>query len=445
MLTSHGNRRGFLLVMALLFAGLAAFYSSGTEGVGSTYRVSGLYRSELLDDEVSISALTALTYTEEFRKVVGGQVFLEAVPESPYHVRISTELSSEEKLQAAHKRAIHLLTLETRDQAMGTVKSSLTYLSEVRKKAANLKQQRISDETQISLTKETPKKDVLSTKDTQRVLFLRDEIGRVESYLEGGELPKTVRVRLDRESLNHSEEKVRAQQEELRRLAKVFHPSSKAVQAQRMSLEQAQSELDAVERQLAEVYLRSLKLELETLDDKASSRIQDSLTTKQAEKAGEAEAGASPTASSAWLDEREKELKERADVIDAAAALKLEGKLLYSEHQATPYSLLVACWSASLLFFLLGIFSPGAATISETVAPSKPEKPLPPTPPTPTARIKLELPTHIRGDQSPDQMERFFDELRDEVTDTLGRQPRRLLVLGEDLVESRLAFSISLA
>jgi hypothetical protein len=428
---------------ALLLGAYATYLSSGEHGRAKSHLVSGLYRSELLDKEVSVVALSALTHTEDFRNLVGGRVTVEAVAESPFHVRVTTGLNSEEKLLAAHKRAIHLLSVETQEQAMGEVKSSLQYLDDVRRKTAELKQDRLADETRISLSRETGQKAILNSKESQRVLFLREEIKTVSSYLEGTEeLAKTVRVRLDRESLSAAEKRVRSQQQEMRRLAKLFHPTSEAVQAQRVSLEQAQEDLEAVEKQLAEVYLRALRLELETLDDKASSQIRENLSAAKQEQTSATEDSLG-ISSSSWLDERQKELEARAEVVRTAATLKLEGKLTFSEHRDSPYSWIVTCWGGSLVLFLLAIFS-SADSSTRRIVPSDSERRESAPQATNTTQVRLEIPL-VRSETNPDRMAQFFDEICQEMTSTLKRSPRRILVLGDSPVDSRLAFSIRLA
>lgn len=439
----YGYRRFVFIVLAIACAMCAVFLPEERSDGASLHEASGVYRSELLDNEVSVSALSALTFTEEFKSLVDGEVRVEPVPESPYHIRVATSVDSEDQLLVAHKRSVHLLSVELKEQALGDVRSSLRYLDEVRRKAGELKNQRLRDETRVDSTSKRPQEDVLDSKDSQRVVFLREQIAKLEEYLAGGALPKAVRVRLDRESLSAVEERVRSQEQELRRLAKVFHPSSKAVQAQRVSVEEAQADLESVEKQMAEIYLRSLRLELETLDDKASSRIRDSLSNRAAEAVADT-AEPSAAASSAWLDERQKELEKRAKVVTSSASLKLEGKLTFVERRVSPYGLAALGWCASLLFFLAALFLPASDPDPEEseyfnskARPRVQERRLAPN-------LKLELGAAKR-ELFPDKMERFFEEISRELEESLGRTPRRLLVLGDTIVDTRLAFSIRLA
>lgn len=437
------NTRVWFLIASLAFAVIAIYLQSDEQVSTRSYTATGVYQSDLLDEEVRVSTLAALAYTEDFRNLVGGVVEVEDVPESEFHIRVTTSVADEPQLLRAHKRAIHLLTAEMKDTALSSVKSSLDYLDDVRQKAAALKTHRLNDEAQIALSQPDPKPaaEVLSSKDSQRVLFLREEINKVESFLDGGKLPSTVRVRLDRDSLNAAEERVRNQQQEAGRLAKIFHPTSKAVQAQRVSLEEAKSDLLEVERQLAEIYLRGLRVELETLDDKASGRIRDNLSAQKG-KSDSGQVSSSGGASSAWLDDRQKQLEDRVDVISEAASLELDGKLTFSQVQSSPYSWTMVCWLASLACFLSALFSSQSSPVEPTS--SSPEQKEPRREFRTAPRFRLELP-QARTELSPDRVERFFDNLCAEVSKTLRRSPRRLLVLGDAPVEARLAFSIRLA
>ena len=425
--------------MAVVSAGLALALPSNPATESNTHRVTGVYQSELLDDEVSIPALSAFTYTDEFQDLVGASVRVEAVRESPFHVEVTTELPTELRLLTAHKRAIHLLSAEVKEQALREVKADLEYLEETRRKAAKLRQNREEDETRIALTKPKRPNEALSAKDSQRLVFLTEEIKNLEAFLDGGPLPKTVRARLDRESLDAAEKRVRNQQAELSRLAKLFHPSSKAIQAQRGSVEAAQSDLAEIERQLAEIYARALRLELETLDDKATSRIHSSLASDNEKKAASS-AHLPVSTGSTWLDDRQKELEARGKAISTAASLKLEGKLTFSVVQVSNQLWTAGCWLAALLFFLLAVFAaPGTEprpNLGDTCDYWQPIKPSTP------GRIELVVP---KASNSPDQLERFFEAVCSEIRKTLNRPPRRLLVLGDSDTETRLAFSIRLA
>jgi len=434
------NTRILLLIASLAFAVCAILLQSESRLSATRYTATGLYQSDLLDEEVRASTLSALAYSEDFQNLVGGTVLVEDIPESEFHIRVTTAVTEEAQLLRAHKRAVHLLTAELKDQALSSVRSSLDYLEDVRKKALALRDGRLADEAQIASSRPDSKSqvEVLSSKDSQRVLFLREEISNVESFLNGGKLAGTVRVRLDRDSLRAAEKRVRSQQQELSRLAKHFHPSSKALQAQRVSVEEAESDLQEVERELAKVYLKGLQLELETLDDKASSRIRDNRPEKPA--SGMESSSEEEEVSSSWLDERREQLEERMEVISDAASLQLDGKLTFSQVRSSPYSWTLVCWLASLVCFLSALFSSGQSPPPqrEDAAPKSREEFRS------TPRFRLELP-QARTELSPDRVERFFDNLCAEVATTLRRKPRRLLVLGDAPVEARLAFSIRLA
>lgn len=432
------QKRIGLLLLASLFVVLAFALPPAAAGEGNSHRVAGLYQSELLDDEVSIPTLSAFTYTEDFQELVGASVHVEAVRESPFHIQVTTELSSDAGLLTAHKRAIHLLSAEVKEQATRQVTADLEYLEEVKRKAAKLGQNRREDETRIAATKPETSLETLSTKESQRLVFLKEEIKNLEAYLNGAPLPKTVRARLDRESLNSAEKRVTNQQAELRRLAKLFHPSSKALQAQRGSVEAAQSDLADIERQLAEIYLRALRLEMETLDDKASTRIQSSLATEDTRNASPTEP--IPSTGSAWLDDRQKELEARGEVIGTAASLKLEGKLTFSIVQSSTQLWTIGCWVSALFFFLLAVFStPESRRVESDTETGRCKDQKKTSLP---ARIEFS-PAGLSG--SPDHLERFFQSICLEITNTLTQPARRILILGDSDTETRLAFSIRLA
>lgn len=443
---SYRNNRLTLFVLSVLCAGIAVTLSSQMIGEVSVHRVSGLYYSELLDDEVSIPALLAISYSDEFQSLVGGRVQVDTIKESPFHIQVTTEQKTKADLLNAHKRAIHLLSVEIKEQALSDVRGDLKYLDEVRKKAEKLGQARLEDEARMSRPKTEQYLEVLSTKDSSRVVFLREEINKIEAFLEGQPLPKTVRAQLDRNSLNAAEKRVRTQQEELSRLAKLFHPSSKAVQAQSASLEQARTDLAEIERQLAEVYLRALKIELETLDDKASSRIRDGLSSRKLPRISNEDQAKS--SASNWMDDRQKELEKRADAISSAASLKLEGSLSFAEHEATNPYWVALNWAGSLTFFLLALFSSrgqekknilsGPDTNNRRHANSQSS--------THSPSIRLELPV-ARSEFAPDRMERFFDEIWNDLSENLKHSARKLLVLGDTDTDTdtRLSFSIRLA
>ena len=439
------NERFGLYVLSLLFAGIALALSSPGSGLGTVHRVTALYQSQLLDDEVSISALKATTFSDEFRSLVDAQVDIEPVKESPFHIQVTTERPEREGLLTSHKRAIHLLSVEIKEQALTDVQADLRYLEEVRKKTKKLGQARLDDEARISLQKSEPPKEALSASDSKRVVFLKEEVKKLEGFLNGGSLPKTVRVQLDRDSLNAAEKRVRAQQAELSRLAKLFHPSSKAVQAQSVSLEQARNDLAEIERELSEIYLRALRVELETLDDKASSRIREGLSLSEL-KPGTA-AGAPTSSGSSWMDEKQKELEQRADLISSVASLKLEGEMTISQREDTRSFWLVPCWAASLAFFLLAIFTSREkdAVGALDTEPARKRSPLPRDPGHASPAFRLEPLSNAKTDFVPDQTERFFNQVWAEVTERLQRPPRRLLILSDGQTNERLSFSIRLA
>ncbi len=404
--------------------------------------MSGLYRSELLDEEVSSASLSALAHTDEFRNVVGGRVEVADIAESPFHIKVTTIMDEEAGLELAQKRAVHLLSAELKELALTEVDSSLKYLDEVKQKTLEL--QKYRPKAVDARPRESSEKR-LSEKDSSRVLLIRKEIGQLEEFLQGGSLAKAVRVKLDRDSLADAERRTRNQERELGRLMKLFHPTSKAVQAQRVSTEQARADLLSMERHLAEVYLRSLRLELETLDDKTVSLIEENAARNGAITEDDRQLAVE---GSSWLAERAEELQTRADVITEASALKLDGKLTISERTSDSYPVVALCWVASLFFLLMAIFKPTRPGVDESYSPPRTSGKPSGSPSRQGSVVRLELTglnPAVQPDVGLDRFEAFFEDICVEMQQTLGRSPRRILVLGDTPVESRLAFSIRLA
>ena len=438
MIRPDKHTRFGLFLLSLAFAGIAFYLYQGKEGYTAGYTISGDYFSQLIDDEVSLGTLRAEAFSDQFRSIVGGRVEVFDVAESPYHLRISTTMASQDDLHEAHQRAVSLLSTKLKEFALVEVTGSLDYMDRVEKSQQKLSKQ-LKDGAKTSRVTVTGR---LSETDSARALLLREKIRQLETFLGGGELSQTLRLQLDRETLRNTELRVQNAERELARLARVFQPASKAVQAQRELTENARADLLGLERELATVYLRTLKIELEALDDKAASIVErNTAALDRGEQVDAEEEGA--TKGTEWLSARAAEFEQRAEEISKASALKLAGDLQVAKRNDSSRPYVVACWVASLGCFLAALFvgSP-PETINqepETVSPRRESAP---------SVVRLEIADSFlrkSPDPNPDHTEEFYRKIYTEMADALGREPRRILVIGDSNIESRLSFSIRLA
>jgi hypothetical protein len=427
-----------LFFLSLAFAGIAFYLYQGKEGYTSGYTIRGDYFSQLIDDEVSIGRLRAVALSDEFRSIVGGLVEVSDVPESPYHLRVATTMASQDKLHEAHNRAVSLLSTKLKELAMLEVSSALEYLDRVEKSRVELSGQ-LKDSVEKSQSTMTRR---LTETDSARAILLQEKIQQLESFLAGGPLAKSLRIQLDRETLRNTEIRVEKAERELARLARVFQPASKAVQAQRELTERAQADLLSLERELATLYLRTLKIELEALDDKAASIVEQNTAEWESDDAPAVSEGQGDTKGTEWLSARAEEIQQRADEISRVSALKLAGDLVVERRTDSSRPFVVTCWTASLGLFLAALFlgPSSSGTAEEDVRPTRREPP--------PSVVRLEIADSFlrrSPDPAPDKAEAFFRLVTDEITEALGRVPRRILVVGDSNVESRLSFSIRLA
>ena len=148
-----------------------------------------------------------------------------------------------------------------------------------------------------------------------------------------------------------------------------------------------------------------------------------------------------------WIQERAQVLQERAETIAVASSLKLEGELEFGESGGRTNSVAIFCWLGALACFLGLLFRPAPKARSPKARePRLPRREVLPSPLRGLSR--LEAPTWTAEHQAPmppDHFEVFFSHIFEEITRVLGRAPRRLLILGDQAVESRLAFSMRLA
>ena len=435
MIRPDRHTRAGLFLFALAFAGIAFYLHQGKAGYTSGYVVYGDYFSQLLNDEVSLGSLRAEAYSDDFRSVVGGRVEVTDIPESPYHVRISTIMASQDDLTEAHKRAISLLSKKLKELALTDVTSRLEYIDKIEKSNQELSK-KLETTTKGGKTEPMAR---ISEADSARAMLLQEKIRQLESFLAGGELSKTLRVQLDRETLRNAEVRVESADRELARLARVFQPDSKAVQAQRELRERARADLLSLEKELAQVYLRTLKIELEALDDKAASIAEQNSGLLADEPPVLEEKGESK--STEWLDARAEEFRKRAEEISTVSPLKLAGDLKVEKRQDPSRPIVVVCWLASLASFLGALFLPISESSDEEKAPA----------PTVSRQVKEQRPSIFRIElrdglaETPDRSEEFFRKVCLEVARAIRREPRRILVIGDSNVEARLAFSIRLA
>lgn len=137
------------------------------------------------------------------------------------------------------------------------------------------------------------------------------------------------------------------------------------------------------------------------------------------------------------LLEREQELSQRVDEIAAAGELSLTDTLEYSVVSSYHFLLRVLCWVAALSCFLFALFRPTKTAPIKEIKKSKEVRSKPRT-----ERRHLSL---YIGQSHANRFDALFDRLYQEVERSLERPPRRLLVLGDESVDTRLEFSIRFA
>lgn len=416
-------------------AGFAVFLAEVQKDEGGGIVAGATYRSELLNNEVPIASLRAVALSDSFRNSAGGRVILEEVPEDPYFVKVYTITPSVDQAQEVHERARSLLSVELKQLATAGVSSSLEYLHKLRERNERSKSLVMDRAPQSTVTVERS----FSEKDLQRVLLLREQISQAESFLAGGDLSKTLKAELDREALSNAEERVRRAERELGRLAQAFSASSKSVQAQQSSLSQARSDLLALQKETVRIFLRTKRLELENLDDKAASLVTEEVPARLAQDLEPPKPGDGSEVG-AWISDRIRDLDRRTAEIAQASELKLSGKVLISERGGYEWAQ-AAAWLAALGALLGALFvgllaekNRGPQKVSAR-APSQPVAPV----------VRLEIANSFQQSQAPDRLESFFLELGQELELCLGRVPRRILVLADTPVDTRLSFSIRLA
>ena len=417
---------------------------------GAGHSATGLYRSDLLDDEVSIEQLRIIALSDRFRSVAGGSVEVEDVADSAYFIRVTTTVTDPLELDHAHKTAVALLSTNMRELALSDVNSDIHYLEESRK---------VSEFVPEEKTESTVSQDYyvkhLSREEIKRFSQLEDENKKLRAFLNNGKLDKSIEPMLSTGRVRAARQRLQKQEAELKRIARSFHADTKAFQAQKSLTETTRDDYLALLRSEATHLIKANSHEYETLDDKAAGYIEESARANVGKKNSAQERPLTQAAreNQAFLTERLETLKERAEVIKAAAELKLKGELVYSQRSTMAYPLTIACWVTSLLCFLSALFVVGRVKSVGVSRPGKsamggrkPSTPVESGGGSPTIRIDLSGLSHrLTGEPSGDQLEGFFSTIVSEVKESLGRQPRRILVLGDSPIESRLSFSIRLA
>lgn len=437
-------------MLAIAFAGFAVYLQQSQTSGRVGFSASGLYRSDLLDDEVSIEQLRIIALSERFRSVVGGTVEIEDVADSAYFIRVTTTAAEGGELDHAHKTAIALLSTNMRDMALADVNSDIRYLEESRKASAYVAESR--DEVSESQPSQEYYVKHLSSQEIKRFSQLEEENKKLRSFLKDGALDKSLEPMLMTGRVRAARERLRKQEAELKRIARSFNSDTKAFQAQQSLTHSTRDDYLALLRNEATHLLRANEHEYETLDDKAAGFIEESARSNSRKKSKMDERPLTQAAkdNQAFLSERMDVLRKRADVIKAASELKLKGEIVYTERATAAYPLTIACWVAALLCLLSALFVVGrgrvVSRVSETSAPTRRSPSHPVTEDSPTIRIDLSGLAHrFAGEASVDHLDGFFASIVAEIKGALGRQPRRILVLGDSPIESRLSFSIRLA
>lgn len=429
-----------LLLLAVAFAGLAIYLQQAQPADSVGFVASGLYRSDLLDKEVSPYKLQAVALSEPFRNAVGGKVDVEEVPDDSYFVRISTTVAHESDLNHSHKAAIALLSSEMRELAQRGVTANIKYLEE------SLERANLSSEN--SSTPAEPPSRRLSVKEMKRFNQLDEEIRKLESFLNGGQLDSTMRAVLHTGRLVAARNRLRKQDAELKRIARSFHTGTDTFRAQKALVDDTRANYNRLLKDDARFYLEAARQEYETLDDKAAAFVEenDRSSKPTAQTGVRAPQSKGTKESLKFLTQKLAGLKERQSIISQVPDLELKGNLGVTQRTPGSHSIVIICWITSLLLLLSSLF-----LVERPMKRSSPHE----RPPHQTL-------TELAGNQTPyrtsfsgwehrlsggpiDKLEAFFHSLLEDMRSSLGRDPRRILILGETPIEERLSFSIRLA
>jgi hypothetical protein len=345
------------------------------------YTLTGLYKTVQPIDSDTTKELRELTQSKVFQDSVEGQVEVSKGKE-PDTIRIRTGASNDKELSARHRMAVNLVSKNLKKIALREKNQILQFLGTA------------GDEEALS--------------DQARKAILKDKIKQLESFVDGGPAPRIVPLSLDRSALESARRRLQG---------------SAAESTAKDDLESTRKDLEHLEKEIAKVYIKALRLELSTLSTDTSQ-----------EKV--------PTHSDSELNQRVEELALEINALEQSADLSLLGDLERSQDHA-PQIAQIVCWLAALLSLLAALFY-----VPPPKKPRQSEKASSPTPKhqtlTPVVRVEWNdlLPGMLARHSG---SESFFHEIHSEMEHYLGRPPRRFLVLGDAPVDSRLSFSLRLA
>jgi hypothetical protein len=379
------SRQHIRVTFLLFTVAFAAFGLSLQARVsdGSGFKVTGTYHSAIPLKKETFKELERLTDSTVLRDAVGGEVQVQFA-DGGSSLRVSTTVQNESDLGSSHKFAVSLLSKNLKRSVVRQKNRTLRFLG-------------------------ASKSESIMTV-AERSVVLKERIEQLETFLKDGTPPRSVPLSVDRSVVENAERNIQSSgQPDPENLARIAD---------------TKDQLANLEKELARVYLRAHKLEMDTLSSEENGVSQNE----------ELE-----------LSRRAQDLTREINSLEQAPDLKLQGKLEFSQVSQTSQSILILCWAASLISFLFALFysPPKPKPIrNPELSPGAPS----PRPETQVLRVEWsDVMPGIVPRQGGDKAEAFFHEICTEMEHYLGRAPRRFLVLGDSPIESRLAFSLRLA
>lgn len=385
---------------------------------------TGVLRTGLLPESISLYAVQALVAQPEFQRAAGVRIGVESVPTDGSSFQMTTYGATEAQVSEGFEEAVRFLKLKLKALALSELKASQAFVNELRDEAREADQlEPLDEETPASATSLA----ATSVEDRERITLLRKEIEGLVGFLRYSKRPEWLSARLDRKTLRKAESRVETARKHLLDLSEKWAPGSSAVKIQSKELQQSRRDLANLERHLGEALLRSHRAELKDLEAKqAASKTRVSVADPTPGLKSETE-------EQDWLAEHGRKLGERRLVLESKAKLSVVSGPVVQLNQSLGYWTSMGLWTGcltALMGFLFVSPQKGQQQLRSVDLQASKESagtPLPigvPLPPGVAAVSGANLGVMLRKE--------------------LGRDPVCLLVLGSDGA-SRSSLSLRLA
>lgn len=355
MLHSPRQIRLALFIVAGLL-GLAATYIRFADllPLEPSYVSSATYRSDLLADTLSMYAVRSVVESPEFQRAAGARIEIASLPGEPTGFRLSSQDQVQQRAESALDHARELLRIKLRALALAEVEASRGYLEQLRDEARLGRRAEAAQPETHSKPAELAE-SVLTGPKKERASLLRREVDGLEKFLRYQERPDWFEARVDNSALRSAQRDVEDTRTKLLELREVFTANSSATKAQAKLLQKKRSQLQALEKHLANALLRSHRNELKGMEASALVAV------KQAEAQAEPIPTDEPTSSEArsdddWLSNHYQQLASQAKTMEKKASLRQLSDASTQLTHPLGYWLSSGLWLASLGLLLLALF-----------------------------------------------------------------------------------------